>query len=172
MISGSARNASLNAVLLRALQSCAPPDQELLFSTRVDALPIFNPDLEGTTMPEVVRQFSVEIDTADGVIIACPEYARGVPGGLKNAVDWMVSRQELISKPIALAHASYRGDDMLSALRLVLNTVTDRFAERVFLRIPLQSTSPPSLNTILQNQQNCEKIEQFLSDFRHYINAA
>jgi NAD(P)H-dependent FMN reductase len=62
---------------------------------------------------------------ADGLVIACPEYVRALPGGFKNAVDWLVSRDEIIVKPIALIHASHRGDDMLEQLRLVLGTVSE-----------------------------------------------
>ena len=65
-----------------------------------------------------------------------------MPGGLKNAIDWMVGRPELVGKPIALAHASHRGDEMLHSLRRVLATVSDRFMERPFFRENLLSLEP------------------------------
>lgn len=77
----------------------------------------------------------------DGVIISSPEYVHSIPGGLKNAIDWLVSRDEIISKPIALMHASHRGDDMLAQLRLVLATISQHFAETPFARFELMKLS-------------------------------
>ncbi len=155
-------------MLLTAVQSCALKPVTISLFIGVDNLPIFNPDLEDDLTPEVVLEFCKRIDEADAVIIACPEYVRAIPGGLKNAIDWLVSRDEIISKPVALVHASHRGDDMLASLRIVLATVTDHFAEKIFLRIPLSSTSQNEAEFELSRQENVTAIDEFLERFRDF----
>ncbi|MFX3551035.1 NADPH-dependent FMN reductase [Ralstonia mannitolilytica] len=136
-ISGSARRDSVNTVLLLGLKDVAPEGVELSVFHRLDTLPVFSPDLEGPQTPAEVLEFLALVSGCDGIIIASPEYVRAIPGGLKNLIDWMVSRFEVIGKPIALAHASHRGDDMLTSLRLVLSTVSDQFLEHVFFAHPV-----------------------------------
>jgi hypothetical protein len=77
----------------------------------------------------------------------------------------MVSRFEVIGKPIALAHASHRGDDMLTSLRLVLSTVSDQFLEDVFLRIPLIGKTPDEIKTLLKQPERQSEMRGFLSAF-------
>ncbi|MBN0988348.1 NADPH-dependent FMN reductase [Amphritea pacifica] len=164
-ISGSARAASTNTALLRAMKNIAPADVELLVFNRLDALPVFSPDSEGEATPAAVREFMETVSAVDGIIISSPEYVRAIPGGLKNAIDWMVSRFEVIGKPIALAHASHRGDDMLASLRLVLSTVSDHFLENIFLRISLIGKSPDEIEKLIKMSEHESKISMFLTDF-------
>jgi NAD(P)H-dependent FMN reductase len=164
-ISGSAREESTNTALLRALKDLSPVGIELSVFHRLDSLPVFSPDSEGERTPAEVRRFMEAVSVADGIIISSPEYVRAIPGGLKNAIDWMVSRHEIISKPIALVHASHRGDDMLASLRLVLSTVSDRFTEQLFLRIPLIGKSPEEIQASLRTPENESQITSFLLDF-------
>lgn len=168
-ISGSVRKASSNTMLLTAVQSRALTPVAISLFTGVGSLPIFNPDLEDNRTPEDVLAFCKRIDEADAVIISCPEYVRAIPGGLKNAIDWLVSRDEIIAKPVALVHASHRGDDMLASLRIVLATVTDRFAEKIFLRIPLSSTSQNEAKYELSRQENVTAIDEFLELLRDFV---
>jgi len=74
-------------------------------------LPHFNPDLdeEGMTPPEPVGELRRIVVGSDAVVISCPEYAHGVPGALKNLLDWLVSTGELVNKPVALLNASPSG---------------------------------------------------------------
>ncbi len=167
-IPGSLRTNSTNCVLLNSLQCCAPEKMRISIYQGIGLLPIFNPDLEDSLTPTVVEEFCSEIQGADGIIIASPEYVRSIPGGLKNAIDWLVSRQEIMSKPIVLAHASYRGDDMLASLRSVLHTISDRFDEENFLRIPLNSTSPIDVDTLLSDPENRNLMVDFLTRFEKY----
>src|SRR6185295_6490353 len=110
-ISGSTRAASANTALLHALARHAPRGVSVEVFDRVAGLPIFTPDREGPPAPPIVESFAAAVARADGIVIACPEYVRAIPGGMKNAIDWLVSRDEIIAKPIALIHASHRGDD-------------------------------------------------------------
>ena len=88
-ISGSLRRVSSNSTLLRAATLLAPEGMEITLFEGLGGLPHFNPDLEGTEPPSV-PDFRARLQAADGVLICSPEYAHGVPGVLKNALDWVV----------------------------------------------------------------------------------
>lgn len=69
-------------------------------------LPHFNPDLDVEPFPEAVVPWLAALRNADAVVISSPEYARGVPGVLKNALDWVVGSGEFVSKPVVLVNLS------------------------------------------------------------------
>lgn len=167
-ISGSTRHGSTNTALLRAMAQVADPKTVIEVFDSLASLPIFSPDSNVNT-PVSVQQFAASVASADGLIISSPEYVRAIPGGLKNAIDWLVPREELINKPIALVHASHRGDDMLRSLRLVLNTVTGNFDETSFLRFPLMAKSPEEVIAFLQRDECEELLNDFLSSYSAYI---
>src|SRR5689334_18737809 len=111
-LSGSLRAASSNSALLRAAAALAPPGMDFTFyDHQIGALPYFSPDLdsEGMTPPPAVAEFRALLAGADGVLISCPEYAHGVPGAFKNALDWIVSSGSLSGKPTAVLMASPSG---------------------------------------------------------------
>lgn len=164
-ISGSTRQKSTNTALLMAMKEFAPGDAEIQVFHRLDLLPVFSPDSEGEKTPPAVIRFLQLVSSADGIVISSPEYIRAIPGGLKNAIDWMVSRFEVIGKPIVLAHASHRGDDMLASLRLVLSTVSDGFLKDVFMRIPLIGQSRKEVQALLHLPEYQLQITDFLSRF-------
>lgn len=85
-ISGSHRAASFNTHLLNALVELAPEGTSIKLVDYSD-IPLYNQDAEAA-FPEVVTALKEKIRAADGIIIATPEYNRGVPGVLKNLVDW------------------------------------------------------------------------------------
>jgi chromate reductase len=105
-ICGSTRKASLNAALLRTVGEVLPEEATMKFYEGLDQLPIFNSDL---AEPATVLALKAAIASADGVIFAVPEYNYSIPGGLKNALDW-VSRPPATSpmrgKPIGLVGAA------------------------------------------------------------------
>lgn len=164
-ISGSSREASTNTALLRVIEKFSPAGIELLVFHQLNSLSVFSPDSEGEATPEEVHEFLKMVSAADGIIISSPEYVRAIPGGLKNAIDWMVSRFEIIGKPIALVHASHRGDDMLDSLRLVLSTVSSNFMEHIFLRFPLIGKSPDEIEAFLRASEQKSEILTFLNNF-------
>lgn len=164
-ISGSGRAASTNTAMLHALSAVAGPDNQICVFDRISNLPVFSPDIEAVTLPEPVQNFADLIRDCDGIIIASPEYVRAIPGGLKNAIDWFVSRDEIIGKPIALMHASHRGEDMLQQLRLVLSTVSTGFSEDIFLRFDLMKRSPEEILNFLQLPDNRLAMTDFLGEF-------
>ncbi|BAH39229.1 MAG TPA: NAD(P)H-dependent oxidoreductase [Gemmatimonas aurantiaca] len=108
-IAGSLRQASYNRALLRAAQELAPEGMEIRIFDRVGDLPLFDQDLEAQGDPEPVVAMRRAIAEADALLIATPEYNHGVPGVLKNAIDW-ASRPPrgavLAGKPTAILGAS------------------------------------------------------------------
>jgi chromate reductase len=120
-IAGSLREGSYNRGLLRAARELMPEGVELVeFDIR--GLPFYDGDLEAAGDPDPVTALKDAVRDADALLIATPEYNRGVPGGLKNAVDW-ASRPPLGSplagKPVALMGASTgRGGTALAQQQL------------------------------------------------------
>ena len=170
-ISGSLRAASTNTALLRALADAAPPPLNVTLFQGLADLPLFSPDLEDDT-PAAVLAFAASVKRADGLVIACPEYIHALPGAFKNALDWLVSRPELIGKPIALLHASHRGEDVLADLRRVLSTVSDRFAPDIFARFPLGKLTPSEVATHMAQPTNRAALQVFLARFTDFIAGA
>lgn len=168
-ISGSTRSASTNTSLLRGISRLAPSHVEIEVFDSLQHIPIFNPDNEGVNTPAAVSAFCGKISDCDGVIISSPEYIRCIPGGLKNAIDWLVSRDEIIGKPIALVHASHRGDDALDSLRRVLSTVSDNFSNDIFLQIPLIGKNADEVGEIVKTQRNRLRVNGFITTFCDHI---
>lgn len=169
-LSGSTRHASTNTAMLRAVAAIAYPAHDIKVFSHIGDFPVFSPDLEALPLPAALETFVAAINRCDGIIISSPEYVRAIPGGLKNAIDWLVSRPEIVGKPIVLMHASHRGDDMLAQLRMVLSTVSDRFSAELFLRFELIKKSPDEIRSHLEKPENTWVIEGFLADFaRHCL---
>ena len=87
-LAGSLRRASLNTAMLTMATRCAPPGMSVTILGGMGDLPLFNPDLESREPSQVARLRS-DIADADALLIASPEYAHGVSGVMKNALDWM-----------------------------------------------------------------------------------
>jgi NAD(P)H-dependent FMN reductase len=136
-ISGSLRAVSTNTALLKAAMLLAPPGMTIALWDGLGGLPHFNPDLDADPLPQPVAAWRRHIADADGLLISSPEYARGVPGSLKNALDWLVSGPEHPGKPIAFFHASERGVASQAALRLILETMGTRILDAASITIPL-----------------------------------
>jgi chromate reductase, NAD(P)H dehydrogenase (quinone) len=105
---GSLRKASYNAAIARALPSLAPEGVTISPLPSVGEFPIYNADVQAEGLPSVVTTTADAIRAADAVIIVTPEYNHTIPGGLKNAIDW-ISRQPnqpFAAKPVALQSAS------------------------------------------------------------------
>lgn len=125
-ISGSLRARSSNTEVLRAAALLAPSDVQIRLFDGLALLPHFNPDLDdvGATLPASVSAFRAQVDTADAVLISSPEYAHGVPGSLKNALDWLVSGSEIPYKPVALLNPSPRSRHAQASLAETLRTMS------------------------------------------------
>lgn len=122
-ISGSLRKASSNTTLLRAAKLIAETPLEITIYEELDQIPPFNPDLDVEPAPAAVARFRALLNESSVVIFSTPEYAHGLPGSLKNLLDWVVGSGELSEKPVALIHASARGEYAQASLREVLKTM-------------------------------------------------
>jgi chromate reductase len=142
-VSGSLRAASKNSVLLEAARILAPPGMNVVLDESIAALPHFNPDLDtmdGAGMPDAARRWRVRVGDASGVLISSPEYAHGVPGVLKHALDWLVSSMEIPGKPVALLTASQLSVHAPAQLREILTTMNTRFIDEASVTVPLHGS--------------------------------
>jgi chromate reductase len=107
-LSGSLREGSHNTRLLRGAGTLLPDGVELVVYDRLGAIPPFNED-EEFSPPAAVQEFKEAIASADGLLVATPEYNSSIPGVLKNALDWVsrpVAETPLRGKPAAVIGAS------------------------------------------------------------------
>ncbi|TYS69776.1 NAD(P)H-dependent oxidoreductase [Sutcliffiella horikoshii] len=109
-ICGSLRKDSFNKMLLEAIkqESKEVGDMEITI-VEIDKLPLFNEDLEIGGDPVEVIDFKEKLREADGILIVTPEYNSGIPGGLKNALDWAsrpIQSSIFANLPVAVAGAT------------------------------------------------------------------
>lgn len=135
-ISGSLRAASINSALLRAAACLARPQMHIAICSGIGVLPLFNPDLESEPPLQVIA-FRAQIACADALLIASPEYAHGVSGVIKNALDWLVSFESFVFKPVAVLNAAPRAHHADLALRETLRTMSAVIVEAASVSIPL-----------------------------------
>ncbi len=140
-LSGSLRATSSNASLLQAAGLLAPDGIAIEPYDGIGALPHFNPDLE-QNLPPIVAAWHARVAAADGLLISCPEYARGIPGSFKNALDWLVGHPTFAGKPVALFNTSPRASAAQAALRLVLETMAARIINDASITVDLLSRRP------------------------------
>jgi NAD(P)H-dependent FMN reductase len=139
-LSGSLRATSNNTALLRAVARLAPSDIFVELFHGLGQLPFFNPDLEASD-PSPVAYLRAQIMSADALIIASPEYAHGITGVMKNALDWMVGCEVFVNKPIALLNASPRAVHAQAALRETVAVMSARIVENASITVPILGSS-------------------------------
>jgi chromate reductase, NAD(P)H dehydrogenase (quinone) len=135
-ISGSLRQVSSNTALLSAAIALAPENVEIKLYGGLGDLPPFNPDLEPYEPPSVT-DLKRQIQGADGLLISSPEYAHGVPGVLKNALDWLVSGEEFVYKPVALLNASPHATHAQASLAEIITVMSGRLVPEASITVPL-----------------------------------
>jgi chromate reductase len=170
-ISGSLRAASTNSALIAALARNAPSRCRVTVYDGLGRLPIFNPDDEGERTPRKASELIDAITRADGIIVSCPEYAHGVPGGLKNGLDWLVSRDAAIDKPAMLVHASPRSLFARAALAEIIRTMSFALYEDAVLEIALLGKKMPEMESILAKPVNVKAMHDTLIAFAEFIRA-
>ena len=145
-ISGSLRTSSTNTALLKAAAALAPDSIELSIFRGLGDIPPFNPDLDTGVPPAAVAGFRSQLQESSGVIISSPEYAHGVPGVLKNALDWLVASGELYQKPVALFNASLRGNYAQVSLVETLTVMNARIVAEACVTMPLNKGNCDALS--------------------------
>jgi NAD(P)H-dependent FMN reductase len=111
---------------------------EFVLYSGLAELPPFNPDLDTEAPPEPVLALRTAIGACDGLLISSPEYAHGIPGVLKNALDWLVSSLEFADTPTALINPSVRSVHAVAQLREVLITMSAALIEPASITLDLQ----------------------------------
>jgi chromate reductase, NAD(P)H dehydrogenase (quinone) len=131
-ISGSLRSTSSNNVIVKELSLMAGAGVEFIIYDGLGNMPLFN---DSNDAPQPVADLRRQLAEADGILICTPEYAFGVPGVLKNAIDWTVSSGEFDNKPVAVIAAATGGDKALASLLLTFRALSANIAEGATLLI-------------------------------------
>ncbi|HRI19574.1 MAG TPA: NAD(P)H-dependent oxidoreductase [Panacibacter sp.] len=120
-IPGSLRAGSSTHAIIKAFAGKLPADVEFEIYNVLQTLPHFN---DSDEIPVAVNELRNLIMSADGILFCTPEYAFGIPGSLKNALDWMVGSTVLTNKPTAVITAATGGDKAHASLLLVLTALS------------------------------------------------
>ncbi|MCZ4242893.1 NADPH-dependent FMN reductase [Pedobacter punctiformis] len=122
-ICGSTKASSTNQLYIKAIGRLLPTDFNLEVLPSIADIPHFNPDLDIDPLPESVIRFRNKIERADGILICTPEYAMGLPGSLKNVLDWTVSSASISKKPVLSVIASSQGEKAFQSLIDILTVI-------------------------------------------------
>jgi chromate reductase, NAD(P)H dehydrogenase (quinone) len=104
-ICGSLRKGSYNRMVMNLLPGWAPANLKITEAPAFSEFPLYNADIQNSTgFPAPVQTMADAIRTADGVIFISPEYNYSIPGGLKNAIDWVsrLPNQPFANKPVTI----------------------------------------------------------------------
>jgi chromate reductase len=166
-ISGSLRPTSSNSKILQVIGKRMPDYIQYFIYNAIDKIPPFNDSEE---VPDTVISWRKSIAAADVVLICSPEYAFGIPGALKNALDWTVSSGEFTGKPVALITASSMGELAHAALQHTLVAISANMIPGAVHLIPFirakmnvqgEITEPAAARTV---NNTIEAILAFLQD--------
>jgi NAD(P)H-dependent FMN reductase len=169
-ISGSTRLHSTNLNVINAFVDLTSDIFNVEVFVGISELPHFNPDLDNETVSNHVSNFRELLRHADGVLICTPEYAMGVPGTLKNAIDWTVSSCEFNKKPTALITASTMGQSGHNSLLETLKIIDATISNETQLLISLPKTKITSDNKII-NEETFLEMQQLISAFDKLISS-
>src|SRR5215472_6311217 len=139
---GSLRLRSSNRALLLAARKHAPEGIDVAIFESIGDLPHFNPDLDGPERdpedrPDTVLRLRHELAASNALLISTPEYAHGLPGSLKNALDWLVSSPVIIGKPVGLIYASAGEANFAQEnLKEILTTMSAVVVSEAIVSIP------------------------------------
>jgi chromate reductase, NAD(P)H dehydrogenase (quinone) len=170
-ISGSLRYRSSNTRLVETIASRAQAPVNIDIFSDLHQLPHFNPDLDPSDDP-FVQALTSRMRVADGFLISTPEYAHGIPGSLKNGLDWLVGTDAFIEKPFALLHACDRSTHAPQSLIEILSTMSGIHVIDADLTIDLRSNPARSEEILLAESSNAKIqlsigiLSQFILDRR------
>lgn len=154
---GSLRRVSANRAALEAAQVLAPASLRLDLYDGTSSLPLFDPDVETGPLPQTVREMREAVGRADALLIACPEYAHGIPGAFKNLLDWLVGALEFPGKPVLLLNTSARGSHHAQdALMEVLITMSARLLSPEPIPVRLSGAGCKMEAVLESEERRCE----------------
>lgn len=169
-ISGSLRKASFNTALLKAAESIA--DQQWHYASIGD-IPLYNQELDGDSKPEAAQRFIDAVDSADALVIACPEYNYGMTGALKNALDWAsrpAFKSPLAHKPVLIMGASmsaYGGARAQGQLKQVLLGTLSRIYPAP--EFALGQAQDKFTDGKLTDGETRKKLQRLMQDFHQWL---
>jgi chromate reductase, NAD(P)H dehydrogenase (quinone) len=174
-ICGSLRKASYNRMVMNALPALAPPNMKLSEAPPFAEFPLYNADIQDSTgIPPAVQTLADAIRAADGVIFNSPEYNFSMPGGLKNAIDWVsrVANQPFAGKPVALqsaANGALGGGRMQYDLRRSMIFLDAMTLNKPEIFIGNCSQKIDAKTRQITDQQTVDFIRQQLAAFAKFI---
>ena len=166
-ISGSTRQHSANLNLINAIKHQYADLIDIKIFNTISDISHFNPDLDNENPPAKVLDFREQLKEAKGVIICTPEYAMGVPGTLKNAIDWTVSSMEFSHKPVALITASTAGQKGHQSLLETLKIIEANIPENSQLLISHIKTKLS--NNKITDSDTATKVDQVIQSLINSI---
>jgi chromate reductase len=159
-IPGSLRASSSSNIILKNISLMFPPEANLQHYEGIATLPHFN---DSDHAPDSVIQFRAMLKEADAVLICQPEYAFGVAGSLKNAIDWTVGSGEFVDKPVILVTAASNGEKAHAAMILILNALSAKLQENTLL-IPFVKTKINTNGSIIDSRVK-EQLQLLVDNF-------
>ena len=161
-ISGSLRAGASNTAILDAAARIAPAGMTLRRYPSIAALPHFNPDddlPDNGRLPAAVSDLRRLVGQSDALLLSTPEYAHGLPGAFKNALDWLVGSTEFPGKAVAVISPSARSMHAPAQLREILSTMSARLIEGASVVVPLRRrdmdveaiVADPALSAVLRS---------------------
>jgi chromate reductase, NAD(P)H dehydrogenase (quinone) len=175
VICGSLRKGSYNAALARTLPALAPGGMKLRAAPSFASFPLYNFDIQDATgFPPEVNAWADAIRRADGLIIVSPEYNWSIPGGLKNAIDWVsrMKEQPFKDKPVALQSAAggiLGGSRMQYHLRQSLTSIDAHLFGRPEVIVTFAAQKFDEKTIELKDQTAIDMIKLQLSGFEQFI---
>ena len=139
-ILGSTRHKSINHSLIKAIADLSAESLDITVFNEIANLPQFNPDNDGECIASEVADFRQQLNNAEGILICTPEYAHGVPGTLKNAIDWTISSSQFPHKPTMLITASTDGSYGHKALLETLKAIEAKNVDSLQMVISFAKT--------------------------------
>jgi len=130
-ISGSTKAVSTNALYITAISRLLGGKFEVTNFPSIANIQHFNPDLDQENPPQIIEALRSTIKMADGIIISTPEYAMGLPGSLKNLLDWTVSSASFSGKPVLALVASTQGQKAYQSIIDILTVIEARVSPQL-----------------------------------------
>ncbi len=162
-ISGSTRQQSTNQYLINAIIDLSSGELDIGLFNDLEQMPQFNPDKDNEHVHDTVSRFRQLISKADGIIICTPEYAHGVPGALKNAIDWTISTGEFPNKPTMLITAATDGRFGHKALLDTMRAIEAKNIDQ--LQLVIQFAKTKIIRNQITDEKTLHEVEKLLAEF-------
>ncbi len=166
VVPGSLRANSSTHHIIRFLVNNSPANINLSVFDGTGSLPHFNDE---DTPPESVKAWRNQVRYASAILFVTPEYAFGVPGTLKNALDWLVGSGDISGKPTGLITAATGGEHAHNSLRSTLKALNAFTAENRLLLIPFIRSKMDNDGNVT-DQASIDSLKQILGALADAIN--